>query len=983
MANQSIVRTLKQLTETSSFEVRSKILFILIGILLGMFIISTIVLTVLLARAKTTKSADVNNDLCLNPYCIKAANYLVDSLDQSVEPCEDFYQFVCGTWIKNNRIPDDAGLQNTLRILDTKLNENIVDLLSATSMNEIDKLQSIINARILYSSCIDETEIDIGGIDPVLSLMNTKFGGWPILQGSSWNSSMFNLTNLLLKLRQYSYNIIFQIHSDIDEKNSSATNIKIGQGSLGLPQRQYYTNETNINIAYRQFMLNLAKALTNDTSMIDQDVKEIYEFEKNISKYYWTYDEQHSRHDETIRTTISNLSRTLNTSFNFTAYVHHAYLFGNVTLKDMDPVAISELDFLIQTSSIINKTSPRILQNYFIWRFMMDQAEYMPRYIRKIKEQFNKIFYGTHVEQARRIKCGAYVNDNMGFVVSKLYIKKYFDQNARNESLKMIENILNSFINIINQSLWMDNISKVKAIEKAKTIGKQIGYPDYLGSNNNTKLENDYAAYVFNSSYIHNIFKILQIKAIENFRFLRKPVERKVWGNLPPTVINAFYEPSQNQITFPAGIFQMPFFDKDAPKYLNYGGIGMIIGHEITHGFDDTGCEFDKDGNRIPWWSDQTIEKFNDHKQCFIEQYSNFTLSQIHMNINGNQTQGEDIADNGGIKAAFYAYQNWAKTNVNMDKKLPGLTKYSPEQLFFINFAQTWCIKMTDSYALHQIFNSVHSPVQFRVIGPTSNFDEFDRVFGCKPGQGNSRNTGLVNGSFNTDRRWIVTENRLFIRSTFSLNDTSVKVNIQYNCSVSDYCDLEFLREILSSNWSTIQVQPIREKLVSRLYNPNNTDPIECLSNNNNSCLQNESLCLVKYYYWENDKDVVVFGACQNINNSPIVQWSQLYEPYGIGKSLTESGLYYCNTPTCGYNTSAIETFQMLSSEYILPVNLSVINATTSPSPTRTFPSTITSTSTLTESALTTTSNDAPCLLVHFFNTLIISFLITKYFWIF
>ncbi|CAF2564816.1 unnamed protein product [Rotaria sp. Silwood2] len=732
MARRLSAGTLEWLKGTRLFESRSKILFILCGILLGIFIISTIVLAVLFAREKSTKSTDVNNDLCVSPYCIKAADYLLDSLDQSVEPCENFYQFSCGTWLKNNRIPDDANAQNMFRILTEKLNYNIVDLLSTISTNETDGLQSVINARILYRSCIDEKKIEIEGIDPVLSLINTKFGGWPILQGSSWNSSMFNLTNLLLKLRQYSYNIIFQIYSDVDEKNSSATNILIGQGDLGLPQRQYYVNETNITIAYRQFMSSLAEVLTNDTSMIDQDVKEIFDFEKNISKYYWSYDEQQARHNETVRTTMSNLSLTLNTSFNFAGYLYSAYLFGNVTLNDKDPVAVSELDFLIRASSIINATSPRILQNYFIWRFIMDQAENMPTYIRNIKEQFDRVFHGTNAEQLRTIKCGDYVNDNMGFVVSKLYIKNYFDENARNESLEMIEHIRNSFINIVDQSSWMDNTSKIKAIYKAKAIDKQIGYPDYLANGNDTKLENDYAAYVFNSSHIKNILKMLQIKALENFQFLRKPVERKVWGSLPPTVINAFYEPSQNQITFPAGILQMPFFDKDAPKYLNYGGIGMVIGHEITHGFDDTGRQFDTDGNRIPWWTDQTIEKFNDRKQCIIEQYSNYTS-------NGNQTQGEDIADNGGLKAAFYAYQNWAKSNANVDKKLPGLTKYSAEQLFFINFAHTWCIKMTNAYILNSILNDVHSLGQFRVIGPTSNFDDFDRVFRCKPGQGNSR----------------------------------------------------------------------------------------------------------------------------------------------------------------------------------------------------------------------------------------------------
>lgn len=710
---------------------------IILGTLLGIFVISTIVLAALFTHEKIVNSVD---DTCSSPYCIKAADYLLSSIDQSVEPCEDFYQFTCGAWLKNTRIPDDANSQNTFRILDKHLSDNIIDLLSTTPENATDELHCVTNARALYSSCVDEEKIDADGTDHILSLINTEFGGWPILQGSSWNNATFNLSNLLLKLRQYNYNIIYRIGTDVDEKNSSLTDIVIGQGSLGLPQRQYYESETNITVAYRNFMSKLAAELSNGSSAIDpKDVEDIYDFERNISKYYWTNDERRARDNETVQTTVSELSQTFDTNFNFTNYLRHAYQSANINLDDTDTVAVSELDFLNNASSIIDKTSPRILQNYFIWRFMMDQAGNMPRYIRSIKEQFDRVFQGTSAEQARTVTCGVYVNSNMGMVVSKLYIKSYFDENARSQSLEMIGNIRNSFIDMLDKSNWMDDTSKNKAKEKAQAIDQQIGYPDYLGGNNNTKLETDYEEYVFGTSYIENIFNMLRVKAAENFKLLRKPVDHKAWGSLPPTIINAFYEPSQNQITFPAGILQMPFFNKDAPKYLNYGGIGMVIGHEITHGFDDTGRQFDKDGNRIPWWSDQTIEKFINRKQCIIDQYSNYSVPQIHMNSNGNLTQGEDIADNGGIKAAFYAYQKWAKANSGIDKKLPGLPDYSAEQLFFINFAHTWCIKMTDAYALNRVLNDVHSLGQFRIIGPTSNFDEFDRAFKCKPGQKNSR----------------------------------------------------------------------------------------------------------------------------------------------------------------------------------------------------------------------------------------------------
>ncbi|CAF1258071.1 unnamed protein product [Adineta steineri] len=235
------------------------------------------------------------------------------------------------------------------------------------------------------------------------------------------------------------------------------------------------------------------------------------------------------------------------------------------------------------------------------------------------------------------------------------------------------------------------------------------------------------------------MLKLLQIIAKEKFQLLRKHVDRKAWDSSPPTTVNAWYDRLTNQITFPAGYLQMPFFDKDAPKYLNYGGIGYVIGHEITHGFDDTGRQFDKDGNRIPWWREETIEKFIERKTCIVDQYSNFTVPNLNINANGDKTQDEDIADNGGLRVAFYAYQKLIKANPNADKRLKGLSKYSPKQMFFINYAYTRCAKMTDASARNYVVSDDHSLGQFRVNGPTSNFVEFDRAFNCKPGQRNSR----------------------------------------------------------------------------------------------------------------------------------------------------------------------------------------------------------------------------------------------------
>lgn len=712
-----------------------------LAVAVALLLAITIILAVFLAVGKD-KGSDVtpsDDGLCLTRYCVKAADYLLDSIDESINPCDDFYQFACGTWLRTARIPEDAGIQNTFSQLSTQLETNLVDLLSTSRANGTKDINPVLNARQLYESCINETNIEVDGIEPILQIINTEFGGWPILDGPTWNSSNFNLANLLLKLRHYDDGIFFSVNTATNQANSSIYDIELGQGTLGLQESEYYTNETVITAAYRQFMTDLATAMTNDTLTITNDVLAMYLFEQEIAKYHWTNSEQRLRDNETIRTTMGNLSSQLTFQFDFVNYLRQSYLIGNVTLMDTDLVSVSEVAYLANISSLLNITTPRIIQNYAIWRFMMNRASTLPRRIRQTREQFDRVFKGTSAEPSRAVTCATYVNDNMGFAVSRLYVRTYFDENARNQSYDLIKNVRTSFMSMLQAADWMDDDSKTKAIDKAQAIYENIGYPDYVVSDNTTQLEKMYAEYVFGTSYIRNAILMQQVKARESFQTLREVVDHRAWGDLPPTIVNAFYEPSTNAISFPAGILQMPFFNKDAPKYLNYGGIGMVIGHEITHGFDDDGRQYDKAGNRVPWWSNNTINQFNKRKQCIIDQYNNYTVPQINKHLNGDQTQGENIADNGGIKSSFFAYQQWAKDNPNMDKRLPGLKQFSPEQMFFIGFAHGWCAKMTDAYALNRVLTDVHSVAEFRVLGPLSNFAEFDRVFNCTPGQGSSR----------------------------------------------------------------------------------------------------------------------------------------------------------------------------------------------------------------------------------------------------
>ncbi|CAF1361351.1 unnamed protein product [Rotaria sordida] len=278
---------------------------------------------------------------------------------------------------------------------------------------------------------------------------------------------------------------------------------------------------------------------------------------------------------------------------------------------------------------------------------------------------------------------------------------------------------------MVNQSTWMDSKSKIETIKKVQGIKAKIGYPDYFEKDYMIKLEKEYAEYNFNSSLMLNALKLNQLNSKNALRALRDPINKNEWMITLPTTISATYHILLNDITIPAAFLQNPLFNNNVPKYINYGGIGFIIGHEIAHGFDDD--------------ARKTIEVFHKLKQCFVDQYNNYTLTQVNQQVAGERTKDENVADIVGLKMAFIAYRKWAQSHRNVDKKLPGLTKFSDEQMFFLSFGHAWCEKMSDTVAKFYLIADTHSPPQFRAIGSTSNLAEFDRAFGCKPGQSNSR----------------------------------------------------------------------------------------------------------------------------------------------------------------------------------------------------------------------------------------------------
>jgi len=310
------------------------------------------------------------------------------------------------------------------------------------------------------------------------------------------------------------------------------------------------------------------------------------------------------------------------------------------------------------------------------------------------------------------------------------YIEQTFDQAAKQEVDNMVEDLRVSFKGLLTSATWMDADTKTKAQEKADTMKSFMAYPEWLS--NKTAVEEYFAGLELGSTHFESVGKLSQWTGDKALKNLRKPVDRNFWLTYPG-VVNAFYAPTYNSITFPAGILQPPFFGKGYPAFLNYGGIGVLIGHEITHGFDNSGRQYDKNGNALPWWSEETLAQYTEKAKCIEDQYNAYTPPEVDLHVNGLLTLGENIADNGGLRESYGAYKKFVEEN-GVEGRLPGLEQYDPEQLFFMGYANIWCEAITDEGLTNQLLTDPHSPARFRVRGPLGNNADFAEKWACPLG---------------------------------------------------------------------------------------------------------------------------------------------------------------------------------------------------------------------------------------------------------
>ncbi|XP_037295132.1 endothelin-converting enzyme homolog isoform X3 [Manduca sexta] len=674
------------------------------------------------------------SSVCLSGSCIYTASEVIKALDETQDPCEDFYEFACGGWIRNNPIPEGKpswGIFSKIELQNQLTIRYALDQVNISNPNDAEA-----KARIYYDACIDTNEtIEKLGEKPLVGVIK-KLGGWHILPNTMIKQQKFDLQKLVQDV-QNTYNLggLFNWAVTEDDRNSSKHVIVLDQGSLNLPTRDNYLNKTahkKVLDAYLDYMTRICVLLGANKSEARAQMTKVIQFETDLANITTPMED---RRDEEGLYNPFNISEWQKVApfMNWTMFFNDAFKLVNRTILDSERIVVYAPDYFKNLTKIIRRYSKteedqRTITSYMMWQVSRSLSTYLSKSFRDATKILRKALYGSEGTEESWRYCVTDTNNAIGFAVGAMFVREVFHGEAKTQGECMIDNIRNAFKENLKNLQWMDKETRKAAETKADAITDMIGFPDYILHKD--ELDKQYAELVVkpNEYFENNIaFNVFSLK--NDLSKLDKPVNKTKWGMTPSTV-NAYYTPTKNQIVFPAGILQLPFYDGDNPKCVNYGAMGVVMGHELTHAFDDQGREYDRFGNLNQWWNNATIKTFKERAHCFQRQYSNYSVDG--QRLNGKQTLGENIADNGGLKASFHAYVNYSKT-AKTNYTLPGL-KYNHRQLFFISFAQVWCSAMTKESTKMQIEKDDHTIAKYRVIGPISNLKEFSEEFHCPLG---------------------------------------------------------------------------------------------------------------------------------------------------------------------------------------------------------------------------------------------------------
>ncbi|KAJ3314946.1 hypothetical protein HDV04_004746, partial [Boothiomyces sp. JEL0838] len=633
----------------------------------------------------------------------------IANFDFSVSPRESFYKYVNGSWLIKNQIPGELAMFGSFELLDEKSRVDVKQVL--------DELLESKNGSIaaeFYACAMNESGIEARGLEPINNDLNA-IGNITTEQDYFLLASKFCSEGIAATM--FSFNVA------PDDRNAAYNTLFLRQGGLGLPDREYYLQDAKADKAekYKQYMTKLLMCTSASSIQAQTDSNDVFDFEKQLAEIFIPRDE--------LRDPVKNYNKKTLQDLQQLCPAIEWKEFFEISGLQVDELVLQSISYFENLSTVIVKTPLLVLKKYLLIRYLSSAAPYLQQEIVKIDFEYKQVALAGIQEMKPRWKMAYEWMISLRDLIDRLYVERNFSSKAKEAASEMVQYILDAFKARIEEIEWMSNETKQKALLKLSTFKVKIGYPDKY--RDFSPLEGK----ILSSISLWENKKIIS-KFNKDYRnsFYNKPVDREEW-NIPSYMVNAYYEPTKNEIGFPAGILFPPFFypPTDTKPHgepaLNFGAIGGIIAHEITHGFDDEGSKYDHEGNLSNWWTDKDRANFENKAKSIIEQFNSYTF--YGEKVNGQLTAGENIADFGGLSIAYKAFKEYQRKH-----KVEPSSRFTVDQEFFISWAQAWRGLVRKETALMLLTVDVHSPDSLRAEAALRNFGPFHEAFGVLPGDG-------------------------------------------------------------------------------------------------------------------------------------------------------------------------------------------------------------------------------------------------------
>ncbi|GAA3971873.1 M13 family metallopeptidase [Hymenobacter antarcticus] len=632
-------------------------------------------------------------------------------LDRSVNPCDDFFQFSGGNWLRSNPIPSYASSWGPRNLLGNRTQETLRSILDDAAANRTAAPGS--NAQKVgdfYAAAMDTVAIDRAGLAPLK----------PELDRVAAMRNAAGLRAEIVHLQELGTGVFFRAGVDVDEKKTTQYAVQLNQGGLTLPDRDFYfkddTRTTKVKTAYRAYMTQLFGLLGDAPAVAQRNAATVERLETRLAKASRTRVELRDPQANYNKLTVAAAQKRYPS-------LNPKGLLTGMQLGKAQEVIFGQPAFFDEVNAVL-KTEPLAdLKTYMRWHLVRSSAAALPTAYAEAAFRYSQALTGAKQPAPRWKRMQAATDQALGEAFGQLYVDQAFSPEAKAKALEMVANIRASMAEHIQTNTWMSAPTKAEALKKLNALRVKIGYPDVWKDYSNLKISRE--------SYLKNVLAARRWESRRETAKFGGPIDRNEWGMTPPT-INAYYNPPMNEIVFPAGYLQPPFFDPKADDAINYGAIGGVMGHEMTHGFDDQGRQYDSEGNLRDWWTPADAAEFTKRAAVVGKQYSEFSpLDSVR--VNGQLTMGENLADFAGLTVVYGALEKQLQQRYGSGPR-PKFDGFTPEQRYFLSWAQLRRTNIRPEALRQQILTDPHSPGQYRTIGPLMNMPQFQQAFGCAEG---------------------------------------------------------------------------------------------------------------------------------------------------------------------------------------------------------------------------------------------------------